>query len=75
MNAEVLVSKLQKKKSVYIKDDFEQKAIRITPTKSGSVVFAKFKGREEYSIDSTAKLVLDIQMGGEEISKEEYENY
>lgn len=75
MNAEVLVSKLQEKKSVYIKDDFEQKAIRITPTPSGEIVFAKFKGGAEYSIDHTAKLVIDIQMGGEEISQKEYENY
>lgn len=75
MDTTILVKKLQNKESVYIKDDFEQMAIRIIPTQSSEIVFAKFKGKAEYSIAHTSKLVFDIQMGGEEITKEEYENY
>lgn len=75
MEATILVKKLQNKEAVYIKDDYQEMAIRIIPTSSGDIVFAKFKGKTEYSIDHTAKLVFDIQMGGDEITKEEYENY
>lgn len=74
MKAELISEKLQQNKSVYIKDDFEQMAIRIVP-EAETLVFAKFKGKKEYPINQAVKIVFDIQMNGEEISKSEYENY
>lgn len=75
MNIELLRQKLNKNKIVYIKDDYEEMAIRIVSDKGNIYVFAKFKGKAEYSIDQSAKLVFEIEQNGDEISKNEYENY
>lgn len=75
MQIELIGQKLEKREIVYIKDDYEEKAIRIIPNAESSIVYIKFKGKNEYLIDRTSKLVFDIKLGGDEITKEEYENY
>lgn len=70
-----IVKKLNNQESVYIKDDFEEVVIRLIPNNEEVEVYAKFKGQSEYLIDRTAKLVLDVEMNGNEISKSEYEEY
>lgn len=76
MEGELIGRKLQNKEIVYIKDDYEGKAIRLIPDELGLVVYVKPKGEQEYLIpDSRAKLVFEIEMGGDEITKQEYEKY
>ncbi|MDO4763730.1 MAG: hypothetical protein Q4A00_05055 [Flavobacteriaceae bacterium] len=70
-----IVKKLNNQESVYIKDDFEEVVIRLIPNNEEVIVYAKFKGKAEYLIDRKAKLVLDVEMNGKEISKSEYEEY
>ena len=75
MKIEEIGLKLQNNESVYIKDDFEQMAIRIMPDDGETKVYAKFKGKKEYAIDRKIKLVYDIEVNGEEITEADYKNY
>lgn len=73
MKMDELSKKLQEGKIVYIKDDFEDVAIRVVPgTDNIERVFIKRGGRVEKDIDRTNSLVFDVEIGGEEITKEEY---
>lgn len=75
MKAEIIADKLNKNQIVYIRDDYEEMVIKIIPNERDYSVFAKFKNQTEYGIDRTSKLVFEIEQNGNEISKEEYENY
>lgn len=75
MKGELIGKRLQNNEIVYIKDDFEEIAIRFMPNEDGTVAYAKFKGKTEYIIDRASKLVYNVEMGGVEISKQEYEDY
>lgn len=72
----VLFKKLQAGQKVYIKDDYEDIAIKIVPGINHENVFIRRKGRmQEREIDRTSKLVFDTELSGEEISKDEYTHY
>ena len=63
---------LDRGEQVYMKDDFYEVAIRLN---GGKTSFLKHKGKEEVEIDRSYDMFLEIKMGGEFITKEEYDAY
>lgn len=57
---------------VYIKDEFLDVAIRLEP--SGNA-FLKYKGKKEHEVDYSNETVFEARIGGDIISKAEYEAY
>ena len=71
-NNEIIVERLQKGETVYMKDDFYDVAIRLVGSWDN---YLKHKGRFEVQVPHGYDLVSQIELGGEFITKEEYENY
>lgn len=71
-NFSIVTEKIQKGEVVYMKDDFYEAAIRLVGDYDS---FLKHRGKEEVQVPHGYEVVMDIQMGGEFISKEEYEAY
>ena len=74
-NIEKIYNLTKEKKTVFLYDDFNEVVCKIYPIDSEIKTFVKFKGKDEYEIDSKAKLVLDIQFGGEFITEKEYNEF
>lgn len=77
-NTKYIDEKLQKNETVYLLNDFEEIVIKISLSKGQYKVIAKFKGKskaDEYEIDSSTNLAMDTRLGGDIITKEEYNNY
>lgn len=62
-----------RKAPVFLKDAYEQVAFRSHPRERG--YFLKRKGDLEYMVQTDSKLATDIILGGDEITKKQYENY
>jgi SpoU rRNA methylase family enzyme len=75
MKWEVMQKKLSAGKTVYILEDFYDAVIRLVPTDSNTISYIKHKGRREIEIDHTEDVVMQIKLGGTEITKEEYDRY
>ncbi|MGB4901257.1 MAG: hypothetical protein WBP00_10820 [Saprospiraceae bacterium] len=60
---------------VYLLDSFEGAVFHLYQEGDETKATAKFKGGEEYSIDSTTKLVYEAMLGGELITEKEYKEY
>lgn len=69
-----LGSKL-KKRTVYLKDDYEDIVLRMEVIDNSTHCFIKRKGRKEVEVDSKEKDILESKMNGNEISKEEYDEF
>lgn len=69
-----LCSKL-KKRTVYLKDDYEDIVLRMEAIDNSTRCFIKRRGRKEIEVDSTDKDIFDSQMYGTEISKDEYDKF
>ena len=69
-----LCSKL-KKRTVYLKDDYEDIVLRMEAIDNSTRCFIKRRGRKEVEVDSTDKDIFDSQMYGTEISKDEYDKF
>lgn len=69
-----LGSKL-KKRTVYLKDDYEDIVLRMEIIDNSVHCFIKRRGRKEVEVDSKEKDILESKMSGDEISKEEYEKF
>lgn len=63
---------LDRGEQVFMKDDFLEVAIRLT---GGDTSFLKHKGHEEREISHTYEVFLDVEMGGEFITEQEYLDY
>ena len=71
-NPDIICKCLAKGETVYLKDDFYDAAIRIA---GGTETYLKHKGRHEFHVPYSHDLLCQIELGGDFISKEEYENY
>ena len=69
-----LCSKL-KKGTVYLKDDYEDVVLRMEFIDSSTHCFVKRRGRTEVEVDSKDKDIFESKMNGNEISKEEYDEF
>lgn len=69
-NIKYIGEKINKGESVYLYEDLREVVVEITPQYK---CYVKQKGGEAYLIDNTAKTVADAELGGEIITKEEYE--
>lgn len=69
-----LSSKL-KKGTVYLKDDYEDIALRMEFIDNSTHCFIKRRGRKEVEVDSKGKDIFESKMNGNEISKEEYDEF
>ncbi|MBD8019088.1 hypothetical protein [Kaistella pullorum] len=75
-NIESIYNSLEIDKPVFIYDDFEQVVIKLMVSENNKIsAFAKHKGRNEYSLDPTTKLVYNAELGGEIVNQEFYDNY
>lgn len=64
-----------KKGAVYLKDDYEDIVLRIAAIGKFTHCYIKRRGRKEVEVDSTNKDVFESKMNGNEISKEEYDEF
>lgn len=69
-----LYSKLEKG-TVYLKDDYEDIVLRIVVVDNSTHSFIKRRDRNEVEVDSTEKDIFESKMYGNEISKEEYDEF
>ena len=69
-----LCSKL-KKGTVYRKDDYEDIVLRIEIIDNSTHCFIKRRGRKEVEVNSEEKDIFESKMNGNEISKEEYDEF
>lgn len=69
-----LCSKL-KKGTVYLKDEYEDIVLRMEVIDNSIHCFIKRRGRKEVEVDSKEKDVFESKMNGNEISKEEYDEF
>ena len=69
-----LSSKL-KKGTVYLKDDYEDIVLRMEAIDNSIHCFIKRRGRKEVEVDSKGKDIFESKMNGNEISKEEYDEF
>ncbi|MCH4154854.1 MAG: hypothetical protein LKF31_00970 [Muribaculaceae bacterium] len=68
-------SLLLKYGEIYLLDDFEEIAVRLTLSEGCTIAHLKHKGNGEVPISQSEKVVFDVKLGGELISKEVYEAY
>lgn len=69
-----LCSKL-KKRTVYLKDDYEDIVLRMEAIDNSTRCFIKRRGRKEVEVNPTDKDVFESMMNGNEISKEAYDEF
>lgn len=72
-NTKYIFEKLQAKQEVYLYEDVREVVVKIVPIGEFYVCYAKYKGKNEFMIDSTSKTVTDAELGGDIITEEEYE--
>ena len=70
---EKIFDKLRNGQEVFLKNTFNDAAIRIEP--DNVHYFVKYLGLDEYSISRSHDLVCDTILEANEISKEEYNQY
>lgn len=75
MNQKTLQKKLLAGISVYILDEFEEAAVRLTYEDGVTKAYIKHKGRKEVSIPQSNETVCEIILSGKEISESEYGKY
>lgn len=73
MNYSVLSEKLKAGKIVFILDDFEEAAIRLVPVNGKTKAYIKHIGKTEIEIPQSSKVVFNIILSGDEITKFEYD--
>lgn len=71
-NLEKIQQNITKGIVTYIYEEFEEAVIKILPDET---VFIKRKGNREQKINSNSKTVFDIELGGDFVTEEFYENY
>ena len=69
-----LYSKLEKG-TVYLKDDYEDIVLRMEVIDNSTHCFIKRRGRKEVEVNSKEKDIFESKMNGNEISKEEYDEF
>lgn len=69
-----LCSKL-KKRTVYLKDDYDDIVLRMEAIDNSTRCFIKRRGRKEVEVNPTDKDVFESMMNGNEISKEAYDEF
>ena len=71
-NIPEIVQRIRQGETVYMKDDFYEVAIRLVGDYDS---YLKHKGKEEVKVPHGYDTVMEVEQGGEFISKEEYEAY
>lgn len=75
MDYNTLSEKLKAGKIVFILDDFEEAAIRLVPVNGKTKAYIKHIGKTEIEIPQSSKIVFDIVLSGNEITKSVYDRY
>lgn len=75
MDYNTLSEKLKAGKVVFILDDFEEAAIRLVPVNGKTKAYIKHIGKTEIEIPQSSKIVFDIVLSGNEITKSVYDRY
>lgn len=66
---------LYKNKILYVKDDFEGAVFMFTDTGEGNYCTVKFKGKQPYKVECTTNIACEALLGGDIITKEQFEKY
>ncbi len=74
-NTNYIHNKLTNNEIVYLYEDLREVIVRIVPQDDKYICYAKYSGKDEFLIDGTAKIVTDAELGGDIITKEEYEKF
>lgn len=61
--------------SIFIKDDFEELALKFTVTEDGIACEAKRSHEKPYELDHKTNLAFECLIGGDEITEDEYNKY
>lgn len=64
---------LEKNNVVYLYDEYEDAVFKFTGTGKGNYCTVKFRGKAPYQIECTTNLACEAFLGGDIITKEEYE--
>lgn len=73
MKQEVLANKLNAGKAVYVYDDFEDAAVRLVCSTGETKTYLKHRNHNEVELPQSYETICEIILGGEEISKQEYD--
>ncbi len=60
---------------LYIYDDYEDAVFKFTGTGKGNYCTVKFRGKEPYKIECATNLACQAFLGGDIITKKEYEKF
>jgi len=60
---------------LYIYDDYEEAVFKFTGMGKGNYCEIKFRGEKPYKAECTTDIATQAYLGGEIITKEEYERY
>lgn len=60
---------------LYILDEFEGAVFKFTGRGKGNFCEVKFKGGKSYKVECITNIAMEAYLGGEIITKEEYEKY
>lgn len=71
-NLPIIHERISRGEEVYMKDDFYDVAIRLADSKTN---YLKHKGKGEKEVPHGYDLVFQVKLGGEFITKEEYDAY
>ncbi len=66
---------LTQKGVLYLYEDYEDAVFKFTGTGKGNYCTVKFRGKEPYQIECTTNLACQSFLGGDIITKEEYEKF
>lgn len=66
---------LLKEGVLYLFDDFEGAVFKFTGTGKGNFCEVKFKGKQPYEVECTTNIACEAYLGGEIITKEQYDKY
>lgn len=70
---EYIHKKIRNNEIIYLYEEWRDVVVKIVP--ENNLYFAKFRGEQEFSIDSKSKTVVDAELGGSIITKEDYNKF
>lgn len=73
MKPSILYERLESGKTVYVYDDFEDAAVRLVYSDGETQAYLKHRNHNEVKLPQSYETICEIILGGEEISKQEYD--
>lgn len=66
---------LLKEGALYLLDEYEGAVFMFTDTGKGNYCTVKFKGKQPYKVECTTNIACEAYLGGDIITKEQFEKY